>query len=57
MKYIFEVEVEVKNNTLTQSGGRDFIAVLLKERIEESTGTLPWVLSNDASERPASEGK
>jgi hypothetical protein len=47
---IFEVEVSVKNDGLTQDAGED-LGLILMERIKASLHGLPWVLENHVTEQ------
>lgn len=46
MKFAFHVEVETKNNELTESIGRDNIASILNDHLNDAlmTNQFPWVI-------------
>lgn len=45
MRFRFAVEIEVKNDALTQEAGRDDVAVMLLDNLEDNKlSALPWVL-------------
>lgn len=47
MKFVFNVEVVVKNDGLSCEALEDLIAII-KDRLEASTADLPWILSTYA---------
>lgn len=46
MKFAFHVEVETKNNDLTESIGRDNLATILNNKLNDAlmTDQFPWVI-------------